>query len=200
MLILLAVGLYGLIHSLLASLRVKAAVRRLLGPASDRFYRLAFNIFGVVSLIPALALTVLLPDRRLYAVPLPWSLLFLAVQGAALLVMALGVLQTGAGEFLGFRQLFASPATSQPGKGELVTGGLYRWVRHPLYSAGIVFIWATPVMTSNLLSLFIGLTAYLLIGAFVEERKLLAEFGSAYSRYREQTPMFIPGLKGSRRG
>ncbi len=174
---------------------VKAAVRRAFGPASDRYYRLAFNIFGVVSLTPVLALAILLPDQRLYAIPFPWSLLLLAIQALALLGLAVGVLQTGASSFLGLQQLFEPQAV----RGEMVTVGLYRWVRHPLYSAGMVFLWATPLLTRNLFTLYLGLTAYLIIGAMFEERKLLSEYGSSYSRYREQTPMFIPGLKGLKR-
>jgi protein-S-isoprenylcysteine O-methyltransferase Ste14 len=174
---------------------VKAAVRRAFGPASDRYYRLAFNIFGLVSLIPVLALAFLLPDQHLYTVPFLWSLVLLAIQALALLGLALGLLQTGASSFLGLQQLIEP----QTGRGELVTAGLYRWVRHPLYSAGIVFIWATPWMTRNLLALYLGLTAYLIIGAMFEERKLLSEYSSSYSRYREQTPMFLPGLKGLKR-
>ncbi|HEX9029780.1 MAG TPA: isoprenylcysteine carboxylmethyltransferase family protein [Anaerolineales bacterium] len=193
--ILLVVGLYGLVHSWMASLGVKAAVRQRLGPTADRYYRLAFNIFGFISLIPVLALPVLLPDRRLYSIPFPWDLPLLALQAAALIGLAVGVKETGAWSFLGLEQLFEE----QPSKSTLVTSGLYRWVRHPLYSAGMVFIWASPVMTRDMLSLFLGLTAYLIVGALFEERKLLREYGSVYATYRDQTPMFIPGLKGTSR-
>jgi protein-S-isoprenylcysteine O-methyltransferase Ste14 len=76
----------------------------------------------------------------------------------------------------------------------MVTGGLYRWVRHPLYTAGLAFIWLTPIMTSNLLALNIGLTLYLILGAIYEERKLVREFGERYTRYQERVPMLIPRL------
>lgn len=193
--ILLAVGLYGLVHSLLASLGVKARARRAFGPASDRYYRLAFNLFGFLSLLPVLALAALLPDRILYNIPFPWNLPLFALQGLALLGLAVGLLQTGALSFLGLRQLFEP----QDEKSTLVDTGLYHWMRHPLYSFGMLFLWASPIMTRNLLALFLGLTGYLIIGAVFEERKLLAEYGPAYKRYREQTPMFIPGLKGLKR-
>jgi len=55
-----------------------------------------------------------------------------------------------------------------------------------------VFIWLTPVITLNLLALYIGLSIYLVVGAIVEERKLLVEFGQAYAEYRRRTPMLIP--------
>jgi protein-S-isoprenylcysteine O-methyltransferase Ste14 len=70
-------------------------------------------------------------------------------------------------------------------------------VRHPLYTAGLAFIWFTPLMTVNLLVLNIGLTVYIVIGAYFEERKLLREFGPAYAEYQRRTPMLVPGLRGS---
>lgn len=187
-LIFASVAIYGLVHSWLASLETKGWVRLHLGSTARRFYRLVYNLFAVISLLPVLALPAFLPDARLYTVPWPWSLGLLAVQAAALLALAVGVLQTGVWSFLGLRQA-VSGMQERP---RLVKQGLYRWVRHPLYSAGMAFIWAVPIMTFNLLALNLSLTAYLIAGAVVEERKLLQEFGEAYARYRERTPMFIP--------
>jgi protein-S-isoprenylcysteine O-methyltransferase Ste14 len=50
-------------------------------------------------------------------------------------------------------------------------------------------------MSYNLLALILGLSIYILVGAYFEERKLLVEFGDAYSEYRQRTPMLIPGLR-----
>lgn len=190
-LILLAVGVYGLIHSWLASLQAKALARRAYGPGVDRIYRLAYNGFAIVSLLPVLALPALLPDRRLWAISYPWSLITLAIQAAAGLALVIGVLQTGIGSFVGLRQLFQQCESSTD---RFVVSGLYGRVRHPLYTAGLVLIWLTPVMTVNLFALNLGLSAYLLIGAWFEERKLLQEFGDDYQMYRRRTPMFFPKL------
>jgi len=77
---------------------------------------------------------------------------------------------------------------------DLVTTGLYGYVRHPLYSAGLVFIWFSPEMTVNRLVLWIVFSFYLLIGAWFEERKLLRDFGSTYAEYKARTPMLIPKI------
>ena len=74
----------------------------------------------------------------------------------------------------------------------MVTTGLYRYVRHPLYSAGLVFIWLTPEMSLNFLVLYISLTIYIVIGAYFEERKLIREFGKSYEDYQVKTPMLVP--------
>jgi protein-S-isoprenylcysteine O-methyltransferase Ste14 len=193
-LVLLSVLVYGLVHSFLASLWAKARARRWFGALADRTYRLLYNIFAVVSFLPVLALVSLLPDQPLYTIPFPWVLITSLGQITAVAALILGVFQTDAWSFLGFRQLVRPDAVDQPAT--LVIKGLYRWVRHPLYTAGLVFIWLAPVMTANLLAMNAGLTIYILVGALFEERRLLREFGQAYIDYRKNTPMLVPGLVG----
>jgi protein-S-isoprenylcysteine O-methyltransferase Ste14 len=190
--ILLVVALYGGVHSWLASLALKAWAKRQYGELARRIYRIAYNIFAVLSLLPVLALPALLPDGRLYSVPMPWALLLMGIQLLSVAVVGVGLLQTGVWSFLGLKQLAGRREVGE--EDQLVLTGLYRWVRHPLYTAGLVFLWVTPIMTRNLLSLYAGLSAYLAIGAIIEERKLLAIFGEAYARYQDQTPMLVPRL------
>jgi len=194
--ILITILAYGLVHSLLASLQAKALARRWFGMNTQRWFRLGYNLVAVITLLPVLLLPVLLPDRMLYRIPLPWLLLSLAGQVAALMTVLIGLRHTGTGEFLGLRQLLAPGETTPP---RLVTGGLYRIVRHPIYTCGLAFIWLMPLMSFNLLALNIGLTVYIWIGAALEERKLHSEFGEAYSAYKRRTPMVIPGLQLLRR-
>lgn len=47
------VAAWAAVHSLLASMRMKAFVRRVVGPEVSRGYRLAYNVFSVLSLAPA---------------------------------------------------------------------------------------------------------------------------------------------------
>ncbi len=187
--LIMAVLLWGFLHSFLASLQVKAFAQRVFGTAERRFYRLAYNIFAVVSFAPVLVITALTPDRMLYAIPFPWVILPLAGQVLALIALAAAFRQTDAMEFLGLLQLFGK-AAGRPV--QLNTTGLYRWVRHPLYTAGLVFIWLMPYMTLNVLVINIGLTVYVIIGAYFEERKLRRKFGETYARYQASTSMLIP--------
>lgn len=188
-LIFFSVLFYGLIHSLLAAHGVKAFVQRWFGPAADRWYRLTYNYFGILSFLPILGLVAALPDRLLYVIPTPWIYLALGGQFAAAAAAGVTILQTGLWTFLGLQQALGN----QGGEADkLVTTGLYRWVRHPLYSVGLVFIWLTPVMTANLLTMNLGLTLYLIVGAHYEERKLVRVFGEEYVRYRARTPMLVP--------
>lgn len=194
--IIVSVLIYGFVHSLLATLAAKARAKEWFGPGTDRWYRLAYNIFGILTFLPILALTAGLPSERLYLIPTPWSYVTLAGQLLALLGLGIGLLQTGIWSFLGFEQML-NPSQDEPV--QMVTGGLYRWVRHPLYTAGLVFIWLTPIMTSNLLALNIGLTIYLALGAIYEERKLVRELGETYIDYQQRTPMIIPFIRRLRK-
>jgi methanethiol S-methyltransferase len=189
---LLAVALYAALHSWLASLRVKAMARRLLGPTADRMYRLGFNIVGVLTLMPVLAVPLVEPGRPLYAFSMPWAGILLAGQAGAAIVVLIGVSQTDPWHFLGVRQL-AEGESGRPAT--LVTTGLYRYVRHPLYTAGAAFLWLTPIMTTTLLALYAAFTAYLYLGSLHEERRLRAEYGEAYADYQRRVPRMIPRLR-----
>ena len=193
--LILSVLVWGLLHSLLASLKVKELARQVLGARVNRVYRLAYNIFAGISFLPVLAAAALTPDRRLYLAPLPWSGLMVFGELLAVAALVIGFRQTDAWEFLGLRQVNDSV---QIRRGSLVIGGLYYHVRHPLYSAGLVFIWLTPLMTLDVLAINITLTVYVICGAYFEERKLSREFGQAYADYSSATPMFIPFLKGNK--
>ncbi len=188
--LILAIAIWGAVHSWLASLGVKRAVRRGTGEHAARLYRLAYNVFSALTFIPILVLVRLLPDKLLYAVPSPWLFLMLAGQLLAVLCIILTLLEVDALSFVGLRQPFQGEAPSH-----LVTGGFYRWVRHPLYLFGLLILWLTPVMTRNLLVAYVALSVYLIIGAMFEERKLLREFGPAYAQYKARTPMLIPLLR-----
>lgn len=190
----LAIVVWGLVHSWLASIPVKQAIRGALSPRTARLYRLAYNAFSVVSFAPILLLVAVSPGPLLYAVPAPWLYLMLMGQATAVACLAIALLQTDAAAFLGVRQLFQGD-----GPPRLVTSGFYRWVRHPLYLFGFIILWLTPRMTLSLLVAWVSLSLYLVVGALFEERKLVREFGVEYTAYRGRTPMFIPLPKRTQR-
>lgn len=193
LLIALATVLYGVIHSLLAATQIKARIYARFGDTARRWYRLIYNAFATLSFIPVLLLVAFLPDTKIYTIPSPYRWVTLAVQGVAALLVVIGVWQTDAWTFLGLRQI--STPTNEDTESRLVISGLYRWVRHPLYSAGLVFLWLTPLMSLNTLAFNLSLTIYIIIGALHEESRLLKEFGEAYQTYRECVPMLIPWRK-----
>lgn len=77
---------------------------------------------------------------------------------------------------------------------ELITHGIYRFIRHPLYTTGFLlffglglFAGLVPVL---ILSIIVLVTLY--VRTFTEERFLIAQFGEQYIRYRARTGKFFP--------
>ena len=103
-------------------------------------------------------------------------------------LLCIGFLQADTWSFLGLRQLREIPRAPS----RFVATGLYRWVRHPLYAAGLFLIWLTPLMTSSVLALNLVLTLYVLVGSRLEDRRLVREFGTDYRDYQRRVPALIP--------
>ncbi len=189
--ILLSLLLFGLVHSILASLWFKDLAARAVGEAVyRRWYRLFFNLMAGVTFLPTLVLVSALPSPVIYRIPSPWVTLTVVIQLLAAIGLLHTVYLTGASNFLGVEQALDPQAAARPRK--MTTRGLYRFVRHPIYTCSIVFLWLTPVMTWNLLAFNIGASLYMTIGAIFEERKLLREFGETYATYKASTPMLFP--------
>ncbi len=79
----------------------------------------------------------------------------------------------------------------------LVTGGPYRWVRHPFYVAFAFAMAADSLVTANWFLAVTGavVVALLAIRTRTEEQKLLERFGDEYSHYMQRTGRFVPRLK-----
>lgn len=77
-------------------------------------------------------------------------------------------------------------------------GGLFRWVRQPIYVSFALTTWTVPVWTPDQLLLASCLTAYCLVGPKLKERRFDALFGEAWRRYKAATPYWTPRIGRSR--
>ena len=87
------------------------------------------------------------------------------------------------------------------GRGELVTSGVYALVRHPIYSAWIVFIFpAVALLCRSWLMLPASLVSYVIFKLLIkrEEKYLEEKFGQAYVDYRGRVNEIIPCLRLSK--
>ncbi len=91
--------------------------------------------------------------------------------------------------FFGLRQAWGQGEAAPE---RLNVSGPYRYVRHPLMSCTLLFLWGQPVMTPTLALLSGGLTVYVLLALPLEERDLVRQFGDAYESYRRRVPALIP--------
>jgi len=104
---------------------------------------------------------------------------------------------------LGIYWLFISigsgitPTSATRKEHELVTSGIYRWVRHPLYTVGSSFIGAFGLMADNWFIIMMAALAFIAMAIRTpkEEANLIAKFGDEYRNYMKTTGAFLPKLK-----
>jgi protein-S-isoprenylcysteine O-methyltransferase Ste14 len=79
---------------------------------------------------------------------------------------------------------------------QLVTEGIYRWIRHPMYTSFFALLAACFLLTANWLVGALGLIYSLLVVERVvhEERMMLEAFGEEYHQYMWRTGRFFPHL------
>lgn len=118
----------------------------------------------------------------------PWRHLGLVIIAAGLAIVVAGA--RAMGENL-------TPATMPRTRGELVTHGIYRHVRHPIYLGVILVLWGLGwVLSTWIMGLIAaGLSlAYFDRKAAVEERNLAARFPE-FPAYRDHVPRLLPRLR-----
>ncbi|MGH1491929.1 MAG: methyltransferase family protein [Acidimicrobiales bacterium] len=88
-----------------------------------------------------------------------------------------------------------TPTPVPRGDGELATGGLYRFMRHPIYTGVLVIVIGLTIRSGSWLTLAVGL---LTIAFFNQKAKWeeaqLAERYTDYAAYASSTPRFVPRL------
>lgn len=96
----------------------------------------------------------------------------------------------------GWKEVYRRYWRAAEGEGELVTEGIYRWIRHPQYTGfmlitlGMLLDWATLPML--IMWPVMAILYYRL--ALHEEKEMQAQFGEAYATYRHSTGMFLPRI------
>lgn len=95
-------------------------------------------------------------------------------------------------ELFGLQQVYLQLRGQSTTRPTFKTPLLYRVVRHPLQLGLLIAFWTTPDMTIGHLLLALGMTGYMLIGLYFEERDLVAQFGDAYRHYQNKTPKLLP--------
>jgi len=179
---------FGLGHSLLAHPPVRRRIAARVGPAE----RLTYNAIAGVHIAVVLGLGWALDDGGAWDLPIWLRLVQGALALAGVAVLVAGMRGYDAGRFLGTWQLRhgVGPEGDDDSEG-LATGGLHRYVRHPLYSGAMALLWGLAQSDFGLATAIWG-TLYFWIGSRFEERKLLRRFGAAYATYRARVPAFVP--------
>jgi protein-S-isoprenylcysteine O-methyltransferase Ste14 len=183
-------ALWCILHSLLIARPVTDRLRVRLGRRFG-YYRLAYNAFSLATLAPLAALHWRLRGAPVVSYPGGWLALAVLMNGIAGALFALGARAYGLADFLGWRSALAAYRGTAPAAPAFSTRGVLRWVRHPWYLAGLLVLWGHDLDAAGLTAAAV-LSVYLVVGASLEERKLVAEHGDAYRAYQRSVPMLLP--------
>lgn len=197
-------ALYGL-HSLLAWHRTKALARRLLGARyDDGLYRFFYTLQSFASAFAGLIWFLRQPDKEIYRLRWPWSLLGRAVQLAGIAVLLDVVRVVGPFRMLGIRQALAALLGREPpatpvaqgpplrSDGAIDARGLFRHIRHPDNLPAVLLFFGFPRMTWNKFALAATTLVYAVVGSLNEDVRLRRAYGAAYERYERSVPLLIP--------
>jgi protein-S-isoprenylcysteine O-methyltransferase Ste14 len=184
-----SVTIFQVVAFILASIVITTLSWRSLGnPRSHGFYRFfAFESILVIVLlnIPFWIKNAFSPLQILSWLLLGGSLIFV-LQGFYLL-RKIG----GSTKRQDSPETFAFENTAN-----LVTVGIYKFIRHPLYSSLLLLAWGAYLKHITIYVTIAGIvaTAALVATAKMDERECLLTFGSAYEAYMKKTKRFIPFL------
>ncbi|HSH05934.1 MAG TPA: isoprenylcysteine carboxylmethyltransferase family protein [Anaerolineae bacterium] len=184
-------------HSVLASQRVKGWVQEWWGTERyEGYYRFVYNVVAVISFVPVWwGFQGGWGSEPVWSLSGVWRWLAYGGQVGAVVGLYVTITATDAWHFMGVRQMWAHWQGEAVEDGALVVKGMYRWVRHPLYTFSLLFLWLAPTMTVGGVAFNVLVTIYFWVGSIFEERKLVAAFGEAYERYQAEVPRLVPGLK-----
>lgn len=152
---------------------------------------------AIYSITSGMALTLVaclwqLSPTKLLVLTGPWRLTCLLATIAAILWFAFGIRALKSFDMLGLKPVRAALRNEPLTPPMFVVRGPYRWVRHPLYSSILVLIWANPTVTLDRLLFSALWTAWIIVGAWLEEKDLAQEFGDAYREYQRSVPFLVP--------
>lgn len=183
--------LFGLQHSIMARPAFKKRLARYLPQAAER------STFMLGSAVVTFALCLLWQ-------PMPvvlWqaendtlynTLLMIGLSGWALVFYATFLINHF--DLFGLRQVWLYFTGKEYTHLPFKLNSLYRYVRHPIMTGVFIGIWFTPVMTAGHLLLALGMSTYIIIGVYHEEKDLIHTFGDRYLYYIRSTGKFFPSL------
>jgi len=184
---------YCTLHSFLISVGFTKIVSGL-AKSYYAFYRLFYVLVSIVLLLPLIQYT----GRADSAVPISYPMAlniirYVLIAGSLIMFSWAFFFNYDWLSFFGIRQILTFREQDKSSK-EISKKGLLGIVRHPMYLALVVYLWCQTFSAVDLMVNAL-LTAYLIIGTFLEEEKLVLEFGDAYARYQREVPMLIPFSK-----
>ncbi len=174
---------FALQHSLLATERVKSLAHHRWGIGARR-YRLLYVLMSLLTTGLWLHQISRLPDVPVYQLDGIYSWLAVSLQLLGGYVIWLSLRPIDGLAFLGLR-------AGNNGPDGFVESGIYRIIRHPMYSGLLLVLVASAEQTAVSLNLTACVCCYFLAGSRMEEARLI-HLHPGYINYRRRVPAFIP--------
>lgn len=174
------------LHSVLAATKIKRILEGKLGNA-HKWYRLGYTLVSSLLFLGIMVQALFIPKSILIPKGDLTNYLGYMFAGFGTIILTKSSNNYSLKRFLGF-----DPSAKEDEI--LVTTGLYSKIRHPLY-AGLVLIFLGYFLFAGTLSSAVHLGClllYLPFGIYFEEKKLVAQFGKAYQKYKLAVPSIIP--------
>jgi protein-S-isoprenylcysteine O-methyltransferase Ste14 len=187
---------FAVVHSLLARDGAKAWMVRWVPAPLERS---AYSALAGLQMVALCALWRPLPEPVWQVAAPAAQVALLALAGCGWLIVLAALWIVGDVHLFGLAQAWAAARGRPYQPRPLEARGIYRVIRHPLYSGTLLALWAAPTMSRGHLLLAAIFTLYLAIGYRFEERDLARHHGAPYLAYRNEVPAFFPRLGRPRR-
>ncbi len=185
---------FTVIFTLLTALRVGARIwsrtvsERIFTDRTERGLNAVWVALGT-PLLAATFLFIFMPTLVPWtAIPLPAWLRWAGAAAGITAVCLIAVVHAELGKNF-------SPTLRLRPNHSLVTTGLYRWARHPMYAAYLLLFAGSFLLSANWVIGAAGMgiiLTHMTIRVRREESMLLGRFGEAYLAYAEKTARFAP--------
>jgi protein-S-isoprenylcysteine O-methyltransferase Ste14 len=177
--------IYFFLHSILAAESTKRRAQHIFGNAFH-FYRLVYSVISTVGLVALLIFNGSIPGADFFDRSGIFRYLSLMFTTFGVMTMQLAFRHYKLKSFLGFAEE----------KAELKIDGILKVVRHPIYAGLILITIGFFLFIPNLPTLISCgcMFAYLPIGIYLEEKKLIAVFGEKYLQYKITVPSILPRI------
>jgi protein-S-isoprenylcysteine O-methyltransferase Ste14 len=181
--------LFGIQHSVMARPAFKRWFIRFIDPSVERstyVFATALTIAGMCYLWTPFGSVIWQVESEigLYFVRgvavFGWGILFLAT------------FMINHSELLGLRQTYDPMQGQSVSSATFKMSGFYKIVRHPIQTGMLIGVWAVPISTASHLVFATGISTYIFVGLYFEEKDLVKEFGETYLAYIKRVKRVIP--------
>lgn len=185
-------GMLSILFFIQHSGMIRTSFRTWLSPIIPRHYHP--SIYAVTSGIALTAVVFLWQSSQtvLYQAEGLLRLLARAISVFAIVGFSWGVRALGNIDTFGLNPIRAYLRGKQLRAPNVIVRGPYLWVRHPLYFFMLVLIWSFSDVSLDRLLFNVLWTLWVVLGTYLEEKDLVAEFGEKYRHYQKTVPMLFP--------